>query len=213
MSSAVALPRRRGAALRSAFDHAFGRFAGDRRGISAVEFAIVLPFMVALYAGSIEFGEGLSTEYKATLAARTVADIASQYTSIDAPTMTSILGAASIVMAPYPANNMTVIVSEVTTDAKDNGTVTWSAAQNGSARTVGQAATLPADLRIPSVSLLWGEVNTRTRLASVISRPARSSCMKASIYIRGYQTACRLAAPADTPPLLFGGAPSFAGAS
>jgi Flp pilus assembly protein TadG len=161
MSSTVALPRCHRALRRTlhrAFDHALGRFAGDRRGISAVEFAIVLPFMVALYAGSIEFGEGLSTEYKATLAARTVADIASQYTSIDAPTMTSILGAASTVMAPYPANSMTVIVSEVTTDAKGNGTITWSAAQNGSARTVGQAVTLPADLQIPSISLLWGEV-------------------------------------------------------
>jgi hypothetical protein len=72
--------------------------------------------------------------------------------------MTSILGAASTVMAPYPANNMTVVVSEVTTDAKGHGTPTWSAAQNGNAHPVGQAVTLPADLQIPSISLLWGEV-------------------------------------------------------
>jgi Flp pilus assembly protein TadG len=157
MSSTVALPKRH-RALRRTLHRAFGRFTGDRRGISAVEFAIVLPFMVALYAGSIELGEGLSVEYKTTLAARTVADIASQYVSIDAPTMTSILGAASTVMAPYPANNATVVVSEVTTDANGHGTVTWSAAQNGNAHTVGQAVTLPADLQIPSISLLWGEV-------------------------------------------------------
>ena len=123
-----------------------------------MEFAIVLPFMLTLYAGSVELGEGLSIQYKTTLAARTVADIASQYTSIDAPTMTSILGAASTVVAPHSAANMTVIVSEVTTDAKGNGTITWSAAQNGNAHTVGQAVTLPADLQIPSISLLWGEV-------------------------------------------------------
>jgi len=149
MSSTVTLP---------GLCRALRRFAGDRRGLSAVEFAIVLPFMLTLYAGSVEFGEGLSIDYKATLAARTVADIASQYTSIDAPTMTSILGAASTVVAPYSAANMTVIVSEVTTDAKGNGTITWSAAQNGNAHKVGQAVTLPADLQIPSISLLWGEV-------------------------------------------------------
>jgi len=149
MSSTMSLPR---------FRHALRRFGGDRRGLSAVEFAIVLPFMLTLYAGSVELGEGLSIQYKTTLAARTVADIASQYTSIDAPTMTSILGAASTVVAPYSAANMTVIVSEVTTDAKGNGTITWSAAQNGNAHIVGQAVTLPADLQIPSISLLWGEV-------------------------------------------------------
>jgi Flp pilus assembly protein TadG len=161
MSTTVTFPRRHRAlrsALRRAFDGALGCFACDRRGISAVEFAIVLPFMVALYAGSIEFGEGLSTEYKATLAARTVADVASQYTSIDAPTMTSILGAASTVMAPYSTNNMTVVVSEVTTDANGHGTITWSAAHNGNPHKIGQAVALPANLQIPSISLLWGEV-------------------------------------------------------
>jgi Flp pilus assembly protein TadG len=76
MNSTIALARRH-RRLGHAIRRAVGRFVGDRRGISAVEFAIVLPFMAALYAGSIEFGEGLSTEYKATLAARTVADIAS----------------------------------------------------------------------------------------------------------------------------------------
>jgi len=149
MSSTMSLPR---------FRHALRRFGGDRRGLSAVEFAIVLPFMLTLYTGSVELGEGLSIQYKTTLAARTVADIASQYTSIDAPTMTSILGAASTVVAPYSAANMTVIVSEVTTDAKGNGTITWSAAQNGNAHKVGQAVALPTNLRIPSISLLWGEV-------------------------------------------------------
>jgi len=149
MSSAVILPRLR---------RTLCRFTGDRRGLSAVEFATVLPFMVALYTGSVELGEGLSIQYKSTLAARTVADIASQYTSIDAATMTSILGAASTVVTPYSAANLTVIVSEVTTDANGNGTITWSAAQNGNAHQVGQAVSLPAALRIPSIALLWGEV-------------------------------------------------------
>jgi Flp pilus assembly protein TadG len=149
MISTVALPRLR---------RALRRFAGDRRGLSAVEFATELPFMLTLYAGSVEFGESLSIDYKPTLAARTVADIASQYTSIDGPKMTSILGAASTVVAPYPAADMTVVVSEVTTDANGNGTITWSAALNGNAHKVGQAVTLPTDLRIPSISLLWDEV-------------------------------------------------------
>ena len=59
------------------------RFARDREGVSAIEFAILLPFMLTLYIGGVELGNGLAIQFKSTLAARTVADLASQYVSID----------------------------------------------------------------------------------------------------------------------------------
>src|SRR5262249_17352476 len=55
------------------------RFAGNRKGVAAVEFAIILPFMLVFYLGSIEAGNGLAVQFKAALASRTVADLASQY--------------------------------------------------------------------------------------------------------------------------------------
>lgn len=137
------------------------RFAGDRDGISAVEFAIILPFMLTLYLGGSELGDGMSVDFKVTLAARTVADIASQYESIDAPTMSQILGAAQTVVTPYSASNMTVTVSEITT-TNGNGaaTVTWSCSLNGTARSTGSSYTLPTALQtLPvSTSLILGEV-------------------------------------------------------
>lgn len=134
------------------------RFARDRGAVSAIEFAIVLPFMLLLYIGGVELGDGLAVQFRATLAARTVANLATEYTSIDNPTMSSILGAASTVMAPYSASNMVVTVSEVTTDANSNATITWSCALNGSAHAVGASVTLPSGLTQPSISLIWGEV-------------------------------------------------------
>lgn len=134
------------------------RFTRNRDGISAVEFAIVLPFMLTLYLGGVEYGDGVSIQFKSTLAARTVTDLASQYVSIDNSAMSTILGAASSVIAPYSATNVVVTVSEITTDANGNGTITWSDSLNGTAHTVGTAVTLPAILKTPSISLLWGEV-------------------------------------------------------
>lgn len=134
-------------------------FSRDRRGVSAIEFAIVLPVMLALYVGGTELGDGLAIQFRVTLAARTVTDLASQYVSIDAPTMSSILNASSTVIAPYSGTNMVVTVSEVTTDSKGNGTITWSDALNGTPHTVGQAVTLPTNLQTPNISLIWGEVN------------------------------------------------------
>ena len=134
------------------------RFAHDREAISAVEFAIVLPFMVVLYLGGVELGDGLAIRFKATAAARTVADLASQYICIDNPTMSAILGAASTVVTPYPAGSMTVIVSEIATNGSGQGTITWSQSLGGSAHAVGSSVTLPTAMQTANISLIWGEV-------------------------------------------------------
>ena len=134
------------------------RFARDRDGLSAVEFAMVLPVMLTLYLGSVQLGDGLAIKFRAALAARTVADLASQYVSIDGSTMSSILGAASTVIAPYPATNMVVTVSEITIDANGHATIAWSDSRNGTPHTVGQSVTLPAAMQMPNTSLIWGEV-------------------------------------------------------
>jgi Flp pilus assembly protein TadG len=134
------------------------RFAHNRDGVSAVEFAILLPFMLTLYLGGIELGDGLAIQFRSTLAARTVADLASQYISIDNAAMSSILGAASTVVAPYSGASMVVTVSEVSTNSQGNATVVWSDALNGTPRTVGSSVTLPAKLQTANITLIFGEV-------------------------------------------------------
>lgn len=119
------------------------RLVCDREAVSAVEFAIILPFMLLAYIGSAELGDGLAIDFKVTETARTITDLASQYVSIDGPTMSGILSASSEIIAPYPAANMVVTVSEVTTNGQGQGTITWSASLNGTPRTVGASVTLP----------------------------------------------------------------------
>ena len=135
-----------------------GRFARHSDGVSAVEFALVLPLMLLMYIGSVELDDGLALQFKVTETARTVSDLASQYVAIQASDMSNILGAASTVVAPFPAANMAVTVSEVTTDANGQGTVTWSCSLNGTGRTIGSAVTLPANLQTANISLILGEV-------------------------------------------------------
>jgi Flp pilus assembly protein TadG len=134
------------------------RFAGDRRGVSALEFALVLPLMLTLYIGGAEVGDGMAIQFKSTLSARTVADLSSQSTTIDTPTMSSILHAAATVVAPYSSAGMVVTVSEVSTNATGRATITWSCALNGTARTVGSTVTLPNNVNAANISLIWGEV-------------------------------------------------------
>lgn len=134
-------------------------FIRHRGGVSAVEFALLLPIMVSMYLGCVELGTGMSVQFKTTLAARTVADLASQYKSINNATMTDILGAATAVLTPYTTAAVKVVVSEVTTDANGNATITWSDANaNATAHAVGSSITLPTNVGAANISIIWGEV-------------------------------------------------------
>jgi Flp pilus assembly protein TadG len=131
--------------------------ARERRGIAAIEFAALLPLFIILFLGTFEVGQGISINMNNALAARTVADLASQYTDIYNADMTSILGASSTVMAPYPGQPLSVTVSQVTVDATGKATIAWSDSRNGTARSVGQSVALPAGMNVPGASLIWGE--------------------------------------------------------
>ena len=135
------------------------RFARNRKGVAAVEFAAILPAMLSLYVGGAELGDGFTVQFKAALVARTVTDLASQYVRINNSDMSTILNASSQVMSPYSATNMTMTLSEITTNANGQGTVTWSDSLHGTARTVGSTVTLPGNLQTPNITILLGEVS------------------------------------------------------
>jgi Flp pilus assembly protein TadG len=142
------------------------RFVRERDGVSAVEFALILPFMLTLYLGGSELGDGMAIQFKATLAARTVADLATQYTNIpDTTTMNQIIAAASTVVRPYATANMTVTVSELQlTNGSATGSVKWSASNSGNGRAVNSTFPLPTAMQAlatatnPTVYLILGEV-------------------------------------------------------
>ena len=135
------------------------RLAQDRRGVSAVEFAMLLPLMVTLYLGSVEISQGVGIDRKVTLASRTVTDLASQVSTIASADMTNILNASSSVIAPYDASKLKVTVSAVTIDASAVAKIAWSCTLNGTKRAVGSTVTLPAALNVANTTLVWGEVS------------------------------------------------------
>jgi len=142
---------------RMAVLHARG-FIRDADGVAAVEFAMILPFMLALYLGSLELGNAMAVQFKTAIATRTVADLTSQYVLIDDTAMSGILNAASTVVAPYSGSSMVVTVTQITTNSSGQGTITWSDSLNGTPRTVGQSVTLPTALQIANTTMIWSEV-------------------------------------------------------
>jgi Flp pilus assembly protein TadG len=162
----------------------------DQRGVSAVEFALLLPLMLTLYLGAVEISQGIGADRKVTLTARTVADLTSRVTGLASSEMTNSLNAASAVMSPFPDSNLKVTVSEVKIDANSKATIDWSVTKNGTARAKGSSVTLPTALVVPNSCLIWSEVQytykptigyvvtgTLTLKDQIYMRPRLSDCV------------------------------------
>lgn len=133
------------------------RFVRDESGVSAVEFALLLPMMMSFYLGSVEVSQGVSTNSRLTLTARSLGDLVTQSTNITNAQMTDILNASSTIISPYSTSPLKIIVSAVSIDGSGNAKVTWSDSRNTTARTVGSSVTLPSSLARPNTMVVWSE--------------------------------------------------------
>src|SRR3954452_16601784 len=131
----------------------------DQSGVSAVEFAMLLPLMITLYLGTVEISQGVAIDRKVTLTTRTVADLASQVSSMTSSDMTNVLNASTSVIAPYDTSKLKVTVSQVSIDANSVPKIVWSCTLNGVAQSVGATVSLPTALKVPNTSLIWGQVS------------------------------------------------------
>ena len=118
------------------------KFLTAADGVAATEFAIVVPFMLVLLVGGTELGDGMAINVKVSATAHSVADMVTQNTSLSTASMQNILTGATSIIAPYPVSGsqLTVTVSEVSSDANGNLTLQWSQSYNGSSFGAGRTS-------------------------------------------------------------------------
>lgn len=114
----------------------FRCFGRDECGVSAVEFALILPMMITLYVCGIEISQAISASRKVTLVSRTIADLVSQEASITDAGMKNIMDAATAVAVPFTATRktstgteeaaLTVTISGVKIDANGVAKIAWA---------------------------------------------------------------------------------------
>lgn len=119
-------------------------FSTDADAVAAIEFAIVVPFMLLLYIGGIELADGMAINLKVSATAHSVTDMVTQNTSLSTAQMQNILTGATAIIAPYPVTGsssslLSVTVSEISSDANGNLTLQWSQSYNGTSFGPGRA--------------------------------------------------------------------------
>jgi Flp pilus assembly protein TadG len=140
-------------------DRVAPHFRDDAHGVAAIEFALILPVMLALLFGTTEFGRAIDHYRRVTLLARAVADLTSQgdgQATMAAASMTDIVAAAKLVLTPYPNSGAKIVISALSVPADGAGqqprVCSSYATSNGTARTVGAAS----DLKVPEGFQLAG---------------------------------------------------------
>lgn len=122
------------------------KFRKCKRGLAAVEFALIAPVLVTILLGTVEVSDALNAHQKVTLLASTGADLVAQATSVSRTDMSNIFGAVDAIIYPYAAANAHIVISSIVSDGNGNGTVAWSQAQNATPLTVNSAVAVPAGL-------------------------------------------------------------------
>jgi Flp pilus assembly protein TadG len=137
----------------------FNRLAGDRSGVAAVEFAMILPLMLTLYLGANEFGHALTIKRKVTHVTSSIADLVTQSETISDADMANILDAAASIMDPYDSDGLEMKVSLIAIDEDNAATVVWSDARNDTPLTVGAEVTVPDDVNTADTHVVVTEVH------------------------------------------------------
>lgn len=129
-------------------------FRKERRGVAATEFAMLAPFMITLWLGSLELSQGVSADRKVSHASSALADLITQQTNITGPEMQDIMNATQAIMMPFDVGNLTIQVAGVEIDEDSDTEIAWSASRNGTAPVVGETYDIPASLLIPNSFLV-----------------------------------------------------------
>lgn len=111
----------------------FFRLSNQIDGISAIEFALLAPFLMFLYLGSIELSFLMETDRKVTKAASTMSDLSGRFEQLDSDALDDIHHAARMIFLPDNVSEARLRITSFTM-IDDKPTVEWSVHCNWSGR-------------------------------------------------------------------------------
>ncbi|MCZ7462517.1 pilus assembly protein [Rhizobium rhizogenes] len=136
------------------------RFVKDRRGVGAVEFAILFPILLALYVTSFELTIGYNTYKRASSASATINDLISKTGSVDKAYLKNMQNVAAAVFAPYSTTGLKLKISGIAIDKQKQAKITWSWDEKDQRPyAVGSAVTVPTRLLIENSFLIHVELS------------------------------------------------------
>jgi Flp pilus assembly protein TadG len=128
------------------------RFRRNERGAAVVEFALILPFLITLYMGSIEASSLFTVDRRVEVITSTMADLVARWNPnegvITSTTMRDYFNASKGIITPYSNTGLKQVVSFLNVAADGSAKVVWSCGFNGGAAlSVNQAYALGTEMK------------------------------------------------------------------
>jgi len=117
-------------------------FGRNERAVAAVEFALIMPFLLSLYFGSMEASALFTVDKRVNTISATMGDLIAQWDpddgTIPAATLTTYFAAATGLINPYSSSGVKQVISLVFVKSDGTTKVLWSTQSGGGTlRTVG----------------------------------------------------------------------------
>lgn len=137
----------------------FARFLHDTRAVSAIEFALIAPILIASYLGAVQLSLGLTVDRKVSAATNVIGDLVTQTEMIDSAQIDDIVAAGAAIMQPFDESDMAVRITSVRMNNDGDIFVDWSEGRNGlSGYGQDSVLDLPEGLLAPSNSIIFVEM-------------------------------------------------------
>lgn len=167
------------------------RFLRDSRANAAVEFAFVVPLMLALFFGTVEFSSGVAASRKVTLVARTLSDLVSQSSTVTSDDVTNFNTTGKAIMSPYSTTDLQTRVTSLYIDPTTKvGKVKWSKGSGMSDLSSTDTVTVPTALQVGDTYLVYSEVKYKYVPAVGYMMAKDGVALSDATYTRPRQSLC-----------------------
>lgn len=126
--------------------HRLRRLAGDERGASALEFALVMPMMFAVFFGLVETGNAVMACRRVGHSAASLSDLVAQQSTTSTSALTDVFAAGGQMMAPLDTTSLKMKLTSVTRGSDGKITVDWSRGSGLTADSKGAVYPMPANM-------------------------------------------------------------------
>ena len=121
------------------------RLRRDKRGNAAIEFAVIVPVMLTMFFGVVEFSSAVAVKRKISMAAEELADLAARYKEVPDTEIDNFFKIARAVITPYSTTVLKATITEIYIDpATGLGRAQWS--KGDVVRLAGSTVPVPANL-------------------------------------------------------------------
>ncbi|WP_244665832.1 TadE/TadG family type IV pilus assembly protein [Pseudorhizobium halotolerans] len=139
-------------------------FWRDRRGVGAVEFALIAPLLLMIYITVFELTIGLSVSKRVARASGAIADLVTQQPSVSKSSLAEMMNVAQSIFVPYGASDISLDITGIKVGSSSS-TVAWSWNEaGGKPYGTGSVINIPAQMKVPDSFIVHAELSIPHRL-------------------------------------------------